>query len=937
MSQRVSMPCPNCGRVLVIPHQNLGRGGRCRHCGHLFRAQAHSGFDPMLSPSTPPAQVVENTEGNHPSPHPELFRGLASVWGRLVAKVGEQAGKLPQLQPRRWLVLPRRRPPQLQDQDHPAPAPTQRTLEWKQDWDAARGTIGELRSELSAIREHAAQANQLKQELRADLAEIEQIRVQLKEAYPLAIDPNSQAALEKIRELEALRADCGRLGEEARVLRSQLEIQATEAREQWNHLTEERDAACAERDRWKAERAAIDRELEQARDLFGAECDALAREVDQLQTRLGELERSHDEAGCEHERERASWENERREREEGSERQRRALLEAEEHLSEQQAAFEAERQSWGRQLDEHAQRMAEREARLGEIEQLQERTSRERDALNRRVEQLQEQLAASERRRAAAESEWNQARAAWEDHRQAMQAQAEQQRRELLAEAEQRIRDQEAGFAVERQSWNQQLQEHGEIAAVWESLAQEVERVQAGLIEDRDVLTRERRQLQDQLGESENSKKEAEGRLNEACGRWEAERRELEAQWEQQRQGILADAQRRLDELRDQLEVERQARRQQADQHARRAAEREARLGEVEQLQERTGRERDTMAQLVERLRDQLREREQAPAATESELDQARAAWEVERRELEAQWEQQRQGILADAQRRLDELRDQLEAERQARRQQAETGQSVESLRDEAARLHGALEGARRERDAALQQVAAIGPERDRLRARLDEAEAARRDAERSHRAESDRLVAALEQARGASEAAARLRAEQVEAVRLLRTELERQRKDREALEAETRRNLVALRREWENERQHWLELLGAGRPEALSDSPLPIQAPESITPVSRPSKRNEGPLRRLGAATALRPRPQACSHQDPEAFRTLLEQWVAEARARLQGMSSNPGRPANPALSLWLEYEIKTAREEIARLVHERAPNPGDQAEESAVPLQPA
>ncbi len=62
---------------------------------------------------------------------------------------------------------------------------------------------------LSAIREQAAQANRLKQELQADLAEIEIIRVQLKDAYSLAIDPSSQAALEKIQELEALRGECG--------------------------------------------------------------------------------------------------------------------------------------------------------------------------------------------------------------------------------------------------------------------------------------------------------------------------------------------------------------------------------------------------------------------------------------------------------------------------------------------------------------------------------------------------------------------------------------------------------------------------------------------------------------------------------------------------------------------------------------------------------
>jgi chromosome segregation ATPase len=983
-----------------------------------------SASDEVLSSRTPPAQVREDGNDNHHEPLQELFRGLAGVWGRLVAKVGEQAGRLRQLNPRRWLDLSQSQAPRLQEPDPSAPTPDQRTLELKPESNEARGTIDELRAELSAIREQAAQANRLKQELRADLAEIDQIRVQLKEAYPLVIEPDSQAALEKIQELEALRGECGRLREEVQGLHSQLEVQSAEARERWNLLTEERDSVCAEREGLRAERAALERELEQTRDLFGAQRDALGREVDQLQNRLGGLERSHDEAGREHERERANWENQRRELKEWSEHQRRSLLEAEDRLSQQQAGFEAERQSWRRQLDEHTQRSAERDARLGEVEQLLERTSCERDALARRIEQLQGQLAASERRLAATELEWDRAQAAWEAQRQELQAQWEQQRRDLLDESEHRIKERQARFQAERQSWVQQLEEHEQMAAVWESLAQEVEQVQASLFEDRDVLTREVRQLRDQLGESEKSRTEAEGKLNEACGRWEAQRQELQAHWEQQRQGILADAERRLTEQRDQLEVERQARRQQADDHARMAAEGAARLAEVDQLLERTGRERDALMRRVEQLQEQLASSEQRWAATESERDQARAAgedhrrelqadwerqrqdildeareevgrehrdehdrlvaerdalareveqlrdqrhalersraegeseyaeagarWEAQRQELQAQWEQQRQGILADAERRLAELRDQLEAERQARRQQAGMGRALESLRREAATLQSALDGTRRERDAARQQVEAIGPERDRLRARLDEAEAARREAERSYQAEKDRLVAALEQARQASEAAARLRAEQAEAVRVLRTELEPYRRDRAALEAETRRNLVALQREWENERRCWLELLGAGRPEALRDNPALMKdlAPfphgdlfkrssaavpsqdatagsdvEPITPAPSPLKRNDRPMRRLGVATVLRPRPQAISFHDPEAFRTHLEQWLAEARPRLQAISASPGRPANKALSQWLEYEIRTAREEIALLAQELVP----------------
>ena len=496
-----------------------------------------SASEPVLSSNTPLVLLLEEENANHNAPQPGLFRGLASACGRLVAKVGERADKLEILNPRHWLILLRRQARQLPKPADPSPAPGEQTVGLKQDWEAARGIIDELRSELSSIREQAAQANRLKQELRADLAEIDQLKAQLKEAYPLAIDPNSQAALEKIQELEALRAESGRLHEEARVLRSQLEIQATESREQWNHLTEEHDSACAERDRWKAEHAAIGRELEQARDLFGAERDAIGREVDQLQTRLGELERSQDDAACERQRVRASWENDRTELERSSERQRRALLEADERLSEQQAAFEAERQSWGRQLDEQARRTAEHEARLVEADQLQERTGRERDLLARRAETLQGDLATSERWRSAVESDLDQARAAWEAQRQELQAQRELARRDLLAEAELRIKEQQAGFTIERRSWNQRLEEHAQIAAVWESLAQEVEQVQAGLINDRDMLAQDVSQLRDQLGGSEKARNEAEARLSEACGRWEVERREVHERWEQEPPG----------------------------------------------------------------------------------------------------------------------------------------------------------------------------------------------------------------------------------------------------------------------------------------------------------------------------------------------------------------------------------------------------------------
>jgi len=401
MVERVSIPCPNCGRILLIPHQILGRGGRCRHCGHLFRAQpqgdsdqelslssyyclpleagATGTSDPMLSSSTITALAPGDENDPRDAPRPEPFRGLASVCRRLVARAGEQAARLRPLDPRPWLVRLRSRTPWLRGPDDPGPPPGRGSVELEQDREAARAAADDWRSLFGAIREQAVEANRLKQELRADLAEVERMRVQLKDAYPLAIDPNSRAALEKIQELETLRADCERLREEARVLRSQLELRATEAQERCDHLTEERDSARAERDRWEAAHASIERELGQARDLLGAGHDALAWEVDQLQARLGELERSQQEAACQHERERASWETRRKELEEGWELQRHALLEAEDRLSQQQAGFEAERQFWRRQLDEHAQRVEQLRSDVVISEQLRAAIEAERD------------------------------------------------------------------------------------------------------------------------------------------------------------------------------------------------------------------------------------------------------------------------------------------------------------------------------------------------------------------------------------------------------------------------------------------------------------------------------------------------------------------------------------------------------------------------------
>ena len=239
------------------------------------------------------------------------------------------------------------------------------------------------------------------------------------------------------------------------------------------------------------------------------------------------------------------------------------------------------------------------------------------------------------------------------------------------------------------------------------------------------------------------------------------------------------------------------------------------------------------------------------------------------------------------------------------------------------------LDASRRERDAALQQVEAAVRERDLLHMRVEEGEAGRREAERSGQAETDRLTAALEQVRRESVAMAQLGAVHAKEVRRLRAELERQRTDREARDAEQERSLTALRSAWEIERRRWLELLAAAHhpeapPSGSADSTTrqtPAAQPQDgqnsggIEP-SSPTSRRGGhgrQSRRRGGAIPLRARPQASSYRDPETFRSHLEQWLAEAQARLQGMNAPPVRSGNEASITWLEYEIRTAGEEIA------------------------
>jgi hypothetical protein len=767
MSERIPVLCENCGRELLIRAENLGRIGKCNYCGYLFRAQLHSRFELGVSP--PSSSSDRGSAGGAPASRSPRYRERHQALSR-------HLGPEP--------------PP-----DPAAPfAPHETPLALEQAREETRPARDTFLGELPVLRE-------------------------AEETRALAALPDAASTRENAEQFDALRAECNRFREETEVLRARMEAQAAETASRSEQLARDCAAACAERDRLRRECEQWAREADRVRDLSDAEREALIKQVDNLQNRLEELERAQDKSAAEHRAASAAWDERRQQLEACADRQRQELDEAGRRCTEQEARFAADVQVWRQQSDEQQRRLDEVTQRLRAAEQLQAQTAHDRDARADEVKQLQARLAAAEQSRATAESEHDQARAGWERERRELEAAAERQCQQLRSDADRRLAKQEARFASERKAWDQQCREHEQLATMWESLAHEVEQVQASLIDDRDALTRE-----------------------------------------------------------------------------------------------------------VEVLRQQYEQSEQSRTAAEAQLHEARGAWNRERQELEQQVREQ--------QHRLDELAEQL------RSQLA----SADGFRER-------LDTTRRERDVALQQVAAIGRERDRLQGILREAEAARRQAERSGQAERDRIVVALDQARRETAAAVERDVRRAEEVNMLRAELERQRRENADRDEEGMRCVAALRRRWEAERQRWVALLAAARPEATPGGPAPMSS--SADAVDRPavarrwSRRDTGAGEAIavdaqlpsarGAATPLRARPQACSYREPETFRAHLEQWLAEAQDRLEERTEDRLEAQNSASARWLEYEIRTAREEIMLLDSSQASQPGAGLEQPAAPGQEA
>jgi hypothetical protein len=662
-------------------------------------------------------------------------------------------------------------------------------------------------------------------------------------------------------EFEALRAECDRLREEVQGLRSRLGDRSDVVEERCDQLTRERDAARAERD-------TLAREWQESRGRSEAERDALAREVEQLQDRLDALERSRAEADSRYDAERGHWEHERRDWEAKCERSQGQLVEAERQLAEHRDQLAAEREGASRLGEAHA------------------RVTAERDGLAGDVERLRDDLGKVGRSRAEAAAEFDAARARWQGERLELHSRWDRERDELLSGSEQRLTEQHGRFEAERRIWDEQSEEHARLAGEWEALAREVDQVQAELIEGREALGREVKRLKEELAASERARGEAESERDAVRGAWEAERGELRSRWEKERDELLVAAAL--------------------------AAERE-RTAERERLTD----ERDARARDAAHLRERLDALERSRAGGESDdYATARARWEDERRELEADRDRERRELLAEAERRLQAERDAGRAaaevvDRQLKSLREVVGRELESLREQTRALQGALDDARRERDAAVGRAEQSALERDRLHAGLDQGDEAHRESERAWRADAERLAGALEQARREAANAARLAAGQADSVRVLRAEVDHLRRERESLGETHRRELAAQQHEWEAERGRWFELIAAARPESPAEEG-PASAVEDPSAAADPTPDHARRSRSPGVVQPLPPRPQASSYDDPDAFRADLEHWVAAARERIRATPTNGARSRSDAYTRWLEYELRAAGDEL-------------------------
>jgi hypothetical protein len=809
-SQRVRIPCPQCGRSLRIRVENLGRRGICKHCGNKFRAGADEAeFSPQQVMAQPGANVKPRRSSKLALRMGVLESELRAVLSHLADQSAQHASVLHELDAtrRRLAEVQSVRAGQIDhehDHDHEprANSPDGKTRD-EASGAAPRPASADGEAELRSLRDRARVASRLEEELSAERARTELLRAQILEiesrggvlAFREPDRPQAEAEAEAEVEVEP-EADSDALGVPAA------------GREGDGEGTPGAG-------RIEAERA------------------ALAREVDQLRCRLGDVEPALEEALARLDHDRAAWETERRE------------LEARWEERHQDAVDEAE----ARVLTEL--RDAEQSGAVGDADADGDgdgdgrRLTAECEALKRVVRRLRKRLVDRDQARAELAEALAQERERWGAERRDWQAHAH-------AELEHRLGEQQAAIDQQRQA----LQ--GELEAARSQLAERERQLQA-VARERDALAT-RLELGEALNDNDvrqaetlraeleslrsihlRAEQEHAQTLETLRGEHEAEHR----QWTECAERLL----REIEDARAELKGQAEAAAHQRDELAARLEQAEAQndLGgreverlraELQSLQTDRQRAEQEHAQTLETLHaEHDRQRDQALANLRAQLEREHRGWMERSKQEHAQ--------------ALDTLRTELEQERHrlAGRAELDHGHALTTLRAELERRHKAA-------------IAALHAEFEDERRRRAE----RSDQDRTQALESLRAELAQKHAQEIAALRGEIEQEHAQALESLRNEFEYQ-QQRESVSAEQdqARALAALRAEHEDELRRWAEQV-----ERLEQDLVAARA--ELTQQAEAVARQQEELDELAAGLERTEEPHEHDSSEVETLRAELE-----------------------------------------------------------------
>jgi chromosome segregation ATPase len=214
-----------------------------------------------------------------------------------------------------------------------------------------------------------------------------------------------------------------------------------------------RDAALAERDRFAAERDAVQNRLAQAlsqAEPLGAERDALVQEAERLAAELDQARQRGRDAAARSDKERARWEQERRD----------LTMRHDAELTELRTRLDVSNLE---ALD------------LDEVLTERERIQAERDDIAQEASWLREQLEQARRDLAQESARQQEFRAGWEQERQELLARHAHELEEQSRQAVRRLREVNDRAAVER------LDIEGQLQAAWQHFEQQIDALRAEL------------------------------------------------------------------------------------------------------------------------------------------------------------------------------------------------------------------------------------------------------------------------------------------------------------------------------------------------------------------------------------------------------------------------------------------------------------------------